>query len=116
MLLPLEQFCSSRVEHKVVHAVVRLTCVICGVLTVLLFESQRVFEIIRGTPVDDIAIYSYFFSPLIVIASAVFSSFWFARVPAELRALAIDWFFALAYVGVWCFEMVRIFQKGFGIL
>jgi hypothetical protein len=109
MLLPFEQLCGSRLDYKIVHAFVRLTCVVSAVLLFILFYSAKVFALIRHTPLDDIASYWFFSSPIIVISIAVFDSFWFVRTQPETRALAIDWLFVVAYLIVWCFQMLKIF-------
>jgi hypothetical protein len=109
MLLPFEQLCGSRLNYKIVHAFVRLTCMVSAVLLLMLFYSAKIFELIRNTPLAHVAFYWFLSSPIIVISIAAFNSFWLVRTQPETRALAIDWLFVVAYLVVWCFQVLKIF-------
>ena len=108
MSLPFEQLCGSRFDYKVVHAAVRIVCLISALMLAVLFYSTKFFQLTRNTPLDDISLYWFFSSPVIILAIAVTDSIWFRRTQPETQALAIDWLFALAYLAFWCYQMVKI--------
>jgi len=108
MSLPFEHLCGSRLNHKIVHGAVRVTCIFSAVLLIILFYSTKFFELTRNTTLDDVAAYWFFSSPIIILAIAVADSFWFGRTRPETQALAIDWLFVLAYLVFWCYQVVKI--------
>ena len=102
MLLPYHELCGSRLNYKLVHASIRVAS-LAGIAVVFVVALAG-----RFNPVlEQLTIYSFFGLPIAVLVFAVFESFWFVRAKLETRAVAIDWFFVLAFLVIWAFEMVR---------
>jgi len=111
MLLPVEQFCGSRLNYKLFHALLRVTCSLSIVLVLIIFFTSRLSNALLGNPfVGDFAFQWFlYYSPVAVLSLCVFGSFWLGRTELESRALAIDWFFVLGYLFVWGFGVVKGF-------
>jgi hypothetical protein len=103
MLLPFDQLCGSRLNYKLVHASIRLACLVgIGVVFVVMYAG-------RFNPVlEQLTILSFFGLPVAVLSSAVFESVWFGRTKLDIPAVAIDWFFVLAFLLVWAYEMLYL--------
>jgi len=103
MLLPYHELCGSRLNYKLVHASIRIASLV-GIVVVLVVALAGRFNPL----LEQLNIYSFFGLPIAVLLSAVFESFWFGRTKPETRAVALDWFFVLAFLVVWAFAMARL--------
>jgi hypothetical protein len=108
MSLPLEQFCGSRLNYKVLHAALRLVSLSTIGLCFIIALSGR----IKPPALETVIAYAFLCSPVALISVVVFESFWFVKTRNEQRALAIDWFFVIAALVAWGIEMVRIILEG----
>jgi hypothetical protein len=107
MLLPIEQLCGSRLNYKLFHGFVRLTCSLSIALVFLnIYLSHKFVSVLPNSGLEDLDIHWFFISPLVVLSMVVFESLWLRRTEPEMRSLAIDWLFVLAYLCVWCFGIV----------
>jgi hypothetical protein len=107
MLLPFDEICGSRLNYKLVHASIRVACLIgLAVVFVVAFAG-------RLDPVlEQIIFYLFLGLPIAVLSIGVFESVWFRRTASEHRAVAIDWILVLAYLVVWAVEMVNVIVTG----
>jgi hypothetical protein len=111
MLLPLEQFCGSRFDYKLLHAFVRLTCLVTAAFIIMIFNAQHLTNVIlQNDRVADVTVQWFlYYSVPVILSVAVFESFWLRRTEREFRPLAIDWFFVLGYLIVLGFGVVEAF-------
>ena len=109
MLLPLEQFCGSRFNYKLVHAFLRLTCLLTAAFIIMIFNAPHALDLfLRNGIVADFSFrWFLYYSVPVILSVVIFESFWFRRTKPELRPLAIDWFFVLGYLVVWGFGVVE---------
>ncbi len=108
MLLSSYQLCGSRLNYKIFHGLLRTACLFSILLVFFnVYLSYKYMDILRRTGLDDLDLIWFFVSPLILVSVAIFQSVWFRKTPAEMRALAIDWFFVLGYLLAWCFGFIR---------
>jgi hypothetical protein len=107
MLLPFDEICGSRLNYRLVHASIRVACLVgIAVCFVVAFAG-------RFDPVLEEIVFCLFFGlPLAVVSVAVFESVWFRRTEREQRAVAIDWLLLIVYLVVWAVEMVRVILTG----
>jgi hypothetical protein len=104
MLLPFDQVCGSRLNYKLVHASIRIACLV-GIAVVLVIALVHH----RFNPVlEQLTVVAFFGLPVAVLSTAVFESVWFGRTKLDIPALAIDWFFVLAFLLVWAYEMLYL--------
>jgi hypothetical protein len=103
MFLPLEQLCGSRLKYKLVHAVVRVASLVSILLIFIISMGM-----LSNAGFENLIVFWFWYWPIAVVSVVVFESFWLGRSELEMRALAIDWLFALAYLAVWCFEIVKM--------
>jgi hypothetical protein len=108
MLLPLEQFCGSRLNYRVLHVALRMVSLSTIALCFVIALSGR----IKPPALETVIAMLFFCSPVVLISVVVFESFWFVKSRNEHRALAIDWFFVIAALVAWAIEMVRIILEG----
>jgi len=108
MLLSFDEVCGSRLNYKLVHASIRVACLVgLAVVFVVAFASGRFDPVL-----EQITLYLFLGLPIVVLSIGVFESVWFRRTEREHRAVAIDWLLVLAYLVVWAFEMVRVIVTG----
>ncbi len=107
MLLPFDEICGSQRNYKLVHASLRVACVV-GLAVVFAVAFAGRFDPV----LEQITFYLFLGLPLVVLSMGIFESVWFRRTEREHRAVAIDWLLVLAYLLVWAFEMVRVIVTG----
>src|ERR1041385_8129632 len=94
MLPLLDQLCGSGRNTKIIHGLLRLTCL----LSMVLFGFSIYFlnngkDILFHTGFERFDVIWFFIAPIIFMTAAIFESVWFRRRIREMRAVAIDWFF-----------------------
>ncbi len=111
MLLSLEQICGSRLNYKLFHGFVRLTCSLSIALVFILVWSPHFADVwLRNTRLEGLAIQWFlFYSPITTVSLCIFESFWLRRTEIEMRALALDWLFVVVYLIVWGFGILKGF-------
>jgi hypothetical protein len=107
MLLPLDEICGSRLNYKLVHASIRVACLVGLAVVFVVAFAGRLDPLL-----EQIIFYLFLGLPIAVLSIGVFESIWFRRTEREHRAVAIDWLLALTYLVVWAFEMVRVIVTG----
>jgi hypothetical protein len=103
-----EVFGSSR-NAKIVHGMIRLTC-LSGII---LFVLSICLETATTIHIPDWSAYwfgfldivLFFVAPVIFLVAAICESAWFRRRSTETRAIAVDWLFVIAYLVIWCFGL-----------
>jgi hypothetical protein len=95
--------------NKPLHAFVRLMCLLTATFIIMIFNAQRLTNVLLHNDVVADVTFQWFFyySVPVILLVAIFESFWFRRTAPELRPLAIDWFFVLGYLAVWGFGMIK---------
>jgi len=102
MLPSLNNLGSGR-SNKIIHGAIRVTCLSSIVLFILsIYFLSNGKDILFHTGLERFDVAWFFIAPVAFISAAIVESVWFRRSGVEGRAVAIDWFFVLAYLVVWC--------------
>jgi hypothetical protein len=83
------------------------------VLVFVIFHPPHQFRyvlrnVLDNAGLENLTFYWFYYWPIVVLSLVAFESFWLGQTELEMRALAIDWLFVLAYLGIWGFEIVRM--------
>ena len=106
MLPSLDQLWGSTRNNKIIHSAIRLIClssIVLFVFSIYFLHSGKDMLFHAGFERFDVT--WFFIAPVVFVSAAVLESVWFRRKNPEVRAVAIDWFFVLAYLMVWCFGL-----------
>ena len=104
MLLTFEQPCGSRLNYRVLHAVLRIASLITISLTLVIILSGRA----ETLALKSFGIYLLLSLPIVMVTVVIVESFRLRRDHSGHRAVAMDWLFVIASLAVWCVEMFRI--------
>jgi len=109
MLLALDELCGSGRSDKIIHGAIRVTCLSSTVLFIFsIYFLLNGKDILFHTGLERFDVAWFFIAPVVFILAAMLESVWFRRRKAEVRAVAIDWFFVLAYLVVWCVGLFAV--------
>jgi hypothetical protein len=106
-----EVFGSSR-SAKIVHGMIRLTCLSGIILFILLIYLGTATTVHlpdwSAYWFGFLGIVLFFVAPVMVIAAAIIESAWFRRTSTETRPIAIDWLLVIGYLVIWCLGLLTL--------
>ena len=94
-------------NHKIIHWTIRLI-VLAGLLDLFLdfTFSPKYYDFFRRASLADVMFAWFAASPVILISATALESWWMRGSELERRALAIDWFLVIAYIGACVFALL----------
>ena len=96
MLPSLDELCGSGRSNKIIHGVIRVTCLSSIVLFIFsIYFLSNGQDILFHTGLERLDVAWFFIAPVVFILVAIVESVWFRRRKVEVRAVAIDWFLFL---------------------